>query len=95
MATIPAIVWLGLGAGIAYISLRIGGAFTFFFYIGLVFLGVGVAKILLSFIFRRKESKLEKKALPRELPKYFLCPRCRAQVHAGTNFCWKCGHRLR
>ncbi|MBI4144898.1 hypothetical protein HY493_01680 [Candidatus Woesearchaeota archaeon] len=95
MAKIPAIVWLGIGAGVSYLSLRVGGNFTFFFYFGLVFIGIGVARILLSFVFRKKESRLEKRVIPRELPKYFLCPKCRAQVHAGTNFCWKCGRRLR
>ncbi|MBI4150492.1 hypothetical protein HY492_00010 [Candidatus Woesearchaeota archaeon] len=97
MAKIPAFAYLLVGALVAYVSLRIGETFTFFFYVGLVFLGIGLAKLLIGFLLRKKETKTEKKleqpAKPANHIRY--CPRCRSACRMFDYFCWRCGTRLR
>ncbi len=95
MAKIHAIVYLILGAVISYVSLRIGSTFTVFFYIGLVFLGVGIAKLLIGFLLKKKETKPEKQSIRVTQPLWAHCPRCRSQVRTSDFFCWRCGNRLR
>ena len=88
---IPAIVWLIVGIGVSVISLRVPGL-TFFFYIGLIFVGIGLAKIIIKYIFRKKETKQEVKM---HKPVVNQCFHCRSQVRSIDSFCWRCGARLR
>ena len=95
---IHAIIYLIIGAVISYVSLRIGSTFTFFFYVGLVFIGIGVAKLLIGFLLKKKESKSEKKnEAPMRVspPLWKHCSRCKSQVRTVDFFCWRCGTRLR
>ncbi len=98
MAKIPALVYLLVGALVSYVSLRIGANFTFFFYVGLVFIGVGLAKLLIGFVLRKKETKNEKKVeqkSEKQTPHIRYCPRCRSACRMFDYFCWRCGTRLR
>ena len=59
MAAIPGIVYIIIGAGIAYISRRFGSNemnLQFFLWIGLAFIAIGVFKIVLRFITRMPKS---------------------------------------
>jgi hypothetical protein len=98
VAKIPALIYLLVGAVVSYVSLRIGNTFTFFFYVGLVFIGIGLAKLLIGFLLRKKETKTEKKTLQQEtkpVNHIRYCPRCRSACRMFDFFCWRCGTRLR
>lgn len=89
---IPALVWLIVGIGVSVISLKVPNL-LFFFYIGLVFTGIGVAKLVSKYIFRTKVSKPEVKVVQPNLFK--ACYHCKSHVRTIDLFCWRCGARLR
>jgi hypothetical protein len=94
MAKIPWYVWIIVGAGIFFISARIGERLDVFLYVGMFLIIVGVFKALVAFILGGKARKAESEA--RELrTQQFSCPRCRAIVASTYEFCPHCGSRLR
>jgi hypothetical protein len=81
--------------------------FALFILLGYVFLIVGVAKLGIMFVNRKKESSVEKRqikagayqqnyakqrAVQRKMP---YCIKCRSRLYGYENFCPKCGQRLR
>ena len=101
MAKIHGIIYLIVGIFVAVASYEINyGKLYFFFYIGLLFITYGTAKIIIGFI-----NKDEKKQAPlnklnanqfRQAPKqqYKRCPTCGNAARASDNFCARCGVRL-
>jgi len=99
MASIPAIVWLSLGAIVAFISWRVGAAFTFFLYLGLAFMVWGAIKFVLVMLKKpsvpaHKHHHEQHKVQNGHHPGHY-CPRCRHSVHTHDFFCLRCGQRLR
>jgi hypothetical protein len=59
------LVWLVVGAVIAFISHRIGDKFLLFFYVGLAFIVFGIAKALIAFMLRaKKQEDVPQRAAP-------------------------------
>lgn len=104
MAQIPSWLWLFAGIIITAGSYYVKGTIALFFYLGLLFILIGVAKILFWFI-TRKPSRTEKTQMqmpsPRAQPvqpvhgQYGRCRWCGRYVRLTDTFCWGCGRRLR
>lgn len=99
MAQIPAWLWLGAGITVVAGSIYVGEQVELFFYIGLLFVLLGTAKIVFRFVMRKSETKTEKKQMQRVLPRathphYATCS-CGQYIRRTDNFCWCCGRRLR
>ncbi|HSU72656.1 MAG TPA: zinc ribbon domain-containing protein [Candidatus Binatia bacterium] len=95
MAKIPALVWLAVGVAVAIVSYKVGDAFKLFFYLGIVFIIVGVLKAVLKKRAQPTHQTHASHQAHHTQTHAFLCPKCRYQVHATDRFCKNCGHRLR
>ncbi len=107
MAKIPSWLWLISGIAIIFFSKYMGGKVEMFFWAGLVFAVIGLAKMLVGFILYRGETKTEQRAegapfypsataaAPGQASVMRFCPRCGSQVYQTAYFCHKCGLRLR
>ncbi len=83
-----------------YVENKIGsGRLRFFVLVGYLFLVIGIAKILIWFINRKKETKGELGYIgnkPQNVKNHLgYCPRCRTPLRGNENFCYFCGQRLR
>jgi hypothetical protein len=94
MAKIPWYLWIIVGGAMFAVSYRIGESMNIFLYIGLLFLVVGVFKMLVSFILGGKGKKAAKEATEIRAQQ-FTCQRCRAVIASDYYFCPHCGTRLR
>jgi len=94
MAGIAWWVWLSIGLFISISSAYVGGKLKIFAWIGILFVIIGIAKIIYLFVFRERETAAAK-PVPIQQTQHFYCPRCRFAVHAYDFFCRKCGARLR
>lgn len=94
MAKIPSIVWIIVGAVMVGVSYRIGKSMDIFFYVGLLFLTIGIFKIIVGFIIGDKKKKADKEAAEMKTHQ-FTCPRCRTVVASDFRFCPHCGNRIR
>ena len=94
MAEIPWWMWLGIGLFVAVSSVFTGGQVTWFAWVGLVFVVVGIAKVVNIFVLSPRDTKKEQ---PKHsvVPPAFYCPACRMTAHQTDNFCRYCGTRLR
>lgn len=105
MAALPWWTWLGVGAMVTFVSLW--ADLTFFVWVGVVFIVVGIAKLAMFYILGARE---EKKAVsqpsaahPQVSPRVreyaqsqkLLCPRCMANLSPADFFCRYCGTRVR
>jgi len=102
----PAYLIIGLIiSGISWlIEFKSGKSMMLFFYIGLLFIVVGVFKIVIKLILP-KESPEQKPTVQSVLTqqqqqqnKPFsikACHRCKVRVNPSNNFCYQCGTRLR
>jgi flagellar motor component MotA len=97
MAAIPWWGWLIVGLFVSISSAISGGALRFFVWIGLIFIIVGVGKLVMVFVTNPKETKKEQQVMhapqPHQREKH--CTRCRLTVLPTDNFCRYCGTRLR
>lgn len=111
MAQIPSWLWLIAGIAIIFFSKYMGGKVELFFWAGLVFAVIGLAKVLVGYITRKGETKSEQIAVnapfypsgpasssaaaPGQTTTMRFCPRCGSQVPQSSYFCHKCGLRLK
>ena len=95
MAALPWWAWLGVGVLIAVLSSIAGGKVAVFAWIGWLFIIFGIAKAVIYFLLRKKETKQEQAQVPPVQHQYYYCPRCRSTVRVGDYFCHRCGVRLR
>jgi uncharacterized membrane protein YuzA (DUF378 family) len=102
MAEIPWWAWLGVGLFVAITSAVMGGKISIFAWVGLIFIVVGIAKVVYLFVLHPKESKADQQAmhmrqpqLAPQAPSVLYCPRCRITVQPTDHFCRYCGWRLR
>jgi hypothetical protein len=102
MAEIPWWVWLGIGLFVSVSSAISGGKLSIFAWVGLVFIVIGIGKVVYLFVLKPRESEAEHRAmrmpnpqLPPQPPSSLFCPRCRVTVQQTDFFCRYCGWRLR
>lgn len=97
MAEIPWWAWLGIGLFVAITSGIMGGKVSLFAWVGLLFIAIGIGKIVYLFVMKPKETKTEQKAYAPITPPHqtYHCPRCRITVQYTDYFCRHCGTRLR
>jgi len=108
MAKIPSWLWLIAGIIVIFFSKYVGGKIEFFFWAGLVFAIIGLAKMLIGYIMHKGETKTEQRAegapfypaptpgaAPGQAAITRFCPRCGNQIYPNAYFCHKCGLRLR
>ncbi len=80
--------------------------FQFFFYVGLIFIAIGIFKLIIRYALGEKKKKIDndfaygynlEKTSNNQNNKYKLitCPKCQAKNYKTYNFCYKCGSRLR
>ncbi|MEM4263763.1 MAG: hypothetical protein QW666_02615 [Candidatus Woesearchaeota archaeon] len=103
MAQIPSWLWLFAGIIVTAGSYYVKGNIALFFYLGLLFILIGVAKIIFWFIMRKpKTGKIQmpmpqSRAQPVQQAAYGNYKKCMCGrfVRLTDNFCWACGRRLR
>ena len=94
MAKIPWWIWLGVGIGMFAMSYRIGETLQFFLYVGMLFIIIGIFKLLVAFIVGGRGKRAIKES--KELRKQELsCPRCMSIVASDYTYCPHCGTRMR
>jgi ribosomal protein L40E len=100
MVKIPAIAYLLIGVLISVTSMYIEGL-KLFFYVGLLFIAIGVFKIVVRFITKPKETTIEKKAegISQQQQQYRqpgikVCKNCGAGSYSQARFCYYCGTKL-
>ena len=97
MAKIHGFVYLLVGFIVSIASYKINyERFKIFFYIGLLFIVIGAAKLVINFITKKGENKAPENKINRIsqnnlLRRYKYCPRCRNIVRANDRFCSRCG----
>lgn len=96
MAGIPGWAYVITGVAIALYSKFVqhtsgSKVMGFFFWIGILFLTVGVFKMLLRFITRGEKESQEKNFSGRS---FIVCPRCNARLDPRSRYCNWCGARV-
>jgi len=90
-----------IGIGVLFASYKIDTQkFKLFIWLGYLFLIVGIAKLGIWFISKRKESPTERKEFrgnvyPQQQKTAGYCPRCGNGLRGYENFCPGCGQRVR
>jgi len=101
MAEIAWWAWIGVGLFVAVGAAWSGGKVSLFAWVGLLFIAIGIAKVVYLFVTRSKETKTEHRIVHPQrpvapvVPQGFFCPRCRVTVQQTDYFCRYCGTRLR
>lgn len=97
MAEIPWWAWIGVGLFVAVSAGIMGGRVSLFAWVGLLFIAIGIGKIVYLFVLKPRESEKEKNVVHQHpvLPPARFCPRCRVAVQVSDIFCRYCGWRLR
>ncbi len=97
MADIPPIAWIGIGLIVAVVAMLVP-ALTIFIAVGILFIVVGVAKMVRSSAATKETTNTHSyhTASPRNeaSPNTRVCFVCGAKNSALANFCGHCGHRL-
>jgi len=104
VADIPWWAWIGVGLFVAIASAVSGGALSLFAWVGLIFIAIGIGKIVYLFVIKPRESKEEEAAVQMptapavqqyETPKVTHCPQCKVTIQPTDHFCRYCGTQLR
>jgi uncharacterized paraquat-inducible protein A len=99
MDGLPWWTWLSVGLLVAVMSSVVGGKLELFVWVGVLFILIGIAKLVIAYVFRQKEAKQEhtqhQYQTPQQTHQAFYCPRCRSTVRTHDFFCSRCGTRLR
>ncbi|MEK6874537.1 MAG: hypothetical protein AABX52_02200 [Nanoarchaeota archaeon] len=90
MKSIPGILYITVGVFVTVVAHYIKHL-TFFFWIGILFVSVGIAKVMIKYILQSKPSG-EKKL---SSPGISFCSQCQIPVYITSHFCHHCGFRLR
>lgn len=91
MAEIAWWAWLGVGLFVSVTSAVVGGKTGLFLWVGLLFVVVGMGKVVFLFVLKERETKAEKTVTQHE----HVCPYCRGSIKVSDRFCRSCGTRLR
>jgi len=100
---LPGILWLIFGLAISVFAQIVMSkqenptAMQLFFYIGLLFVAIGIFKIVLKIMLKPKESKYEEKNISEQDEKFkvIFCPKCKVKNYSSFNYCRNCGTKLR
>lgn len=96
-------IYIILGAAVLFVSNKLDPQkFKLFIWFGYLFLVVGVAKLGIWFISRKRESAVERKDILKYSNKGMrqqqrvarYCQRCGNPLRGYENFCPRCGQRL-
>lgn len=85
---IPSWLWLAVGVIVSVYSYLQFDKLMIFFYVGLVFVAVGIGKLIASYS-GKKTAKPGNAA-----SKLKRCIRCSEMLHHSANYCSKCGTRI-
>ncbi|OYT31932.1 hypothetical protein DRJ22_01150 [Candidatus Woesearchaeota archaeon] len=86
---IPAIAWIIIGLFISIVSGLI--ELKLFIWAGLVFIIIGIGKLIKEFALKEEKENKETKTQQKE----YYCPRCKAKINPQSYYCQMCGQRLR
>ena len=108
---IPGWLWLIAGIGISILSKVIAGkdnanvaAMTLFFYVGLLFIAIGIFKIILILILNKKSEKSSYEKIVKKATsevnnqnrfRIVYCDNCGSKNYAFFNYCQHCGKKLK
>lgn len=94
MAKIHGLVYVVVGLFVSVFSWKLNyEKLVFFFYIGLVFIVIGITKMLLNLTkSKHKTDEGHRRAQHQHSLKY--CPKCGNGLKAGDIFCSRCGTRI-
>ena len=92
--------YLILGAAVLFTSNKVDPQkFKIFIWVAYLFLVIGVAKLAIWFISKKKESPAERKEFgnyaPQQQRAARFCQGCGTQLQGYENFCSGCGQRLK
>ena len=96
MAEIPWWAWIGVGLFVAVAAGIMGGKVSLFAWVGLLFIAIGIGKVVYLFVLTPRKEKPVHSGIPtpaQALARY--CPLCRVTVLPTDRFCRYCGSRLR
>ncbi len=101
MAKIHGLVYIIIGIFVSIASWRINNEdLQLFFYVGILFIGIGAAKLLLSLVKSKKEGEktthhkkisLQQHLQHQQKHHYKRCPRCGSIMRLADRFCSRCG----
>lgn len=89
---IHGLVWLAIGAVMTAMSAYLGDRLRFFFYVGLVFVAIGVFKLIARYV-TQEDPSTDPKPLPNH-PMISRCANCRESVYTTAKFCHMCGAKI-
>ncbi len=93
MARIHGLVYVALGLFVSVFSWKLNyEKLVFFVYIGLVFIIIGITKMILGFGKNGKARPKYDKTQHKHNSKY--CPKCGNGLKADDIFCSRCGSRI-
>lgn len=107
---IPFWAYLIIGTAVTATSLIVnkqtGSAnLILFVYIGMIFFGVGIIKLLFNLIFNKGSLNIAPKVVKTKVGKVvnktnknvsvITCPRCKVKLHPKFKFCPNCGLKLK
>ena len=96
MAEIPWWAWTGVGLFVAVTSGIMGGKVSWFAWIGLLFIAIGIGKTVYLFVLKpREEVRVVHQHTIQPPPTSQYCPLCKITVMPTDKFCRYCGTRLR
>lgn len=100
--------WLLIGIAVAVTSFIVGEKLIVFFYIGLLFIILGIGKLIYNYItnndvketktiardiyYRPESQQLHKQQLSTGS---IFCRNCGSKLRTTDNFCYKCGFKTR
>lgn len=90
---IPGIVYLIVGLGITIVSSFIE-KFTIFLIVGILFMAVGVVKIIMNVGGGGKKEKDKNNNNKKEIYRFAKCPGCGSFNHVDVNNCRSCGGNM-
>jgi len=101
--TIPKWFWLVAGVAMAiYAQIILAKtptmvAMKIFFYVGLLFIAIGIFQIIIKAVFSKPSKRIERE-IESEIkkPRFIVnhCPKCGAKNYNTFNYCQNCGCKL-
>ncbi len=103
MAKIHGFVYLIIGIFVSLVSyFSKNEALKLFIYIGFLFGFIGIVKLFISSLSKKKEKPIKqhpktfhKQPIPKQNSYTKYCPHCRNIIRVSDNFCSRCGQALR
>ena len=95
MAKINWSVYVIIGLFVSVASYRLNfQKLIFFFYIGIIFIIVGIAKLIFDNVNKKEDKPQKIQTQKQHMQKFKRCLRCGNIVRINDRFCGKCGARV-